>query len=457
MSEYETHWRKPKETKVMWLALLFAMMSQTMLSYSMCEDEPPEYQGISVAISELYRLRTAQSLMLGDITKCAPYTLEALLFNTMSEWARKEENEARVWMMVGLLVRIGLQMGYHRDPSHFPSISVFQGEMRRRVWGFIHRSDSLTSFLIGLPSMIRAIEQDTAEPRNLYDWELTADMIELPPSRPFSEITQSSYLIVKGRMLGPLGNIVDFLSSLGKYNYDTALQLDRDLEMAHQEIPEYFKMTLGEDDVVDTIPSLTNRRLQLEFLYHQGMCVLHRKFVAQGRSDPRYVPSRSRCIESAVALLAQQYYLYVQTVLKGQVAARHWYRVSYVGQEYILAAMILVLELRQRKLEAFYGDHEARAQEEAKIFRALEKASLIWEDVENSPEAAKVHKVLSSMMGHIRAPPARDGVSFLQPEMPAVVPEYDTQQLDMSSAANLEFVGDMDIDWYVNMSMCSSN
>jgi hypothetical protein len=32
----------------------------------------------------------------------------------MAEWARNTESETRVWMMVGVLVRVALQMGYHR-------------------------------------------------------------------------------------------------------------------------------------------------------------------------------------------------------------------------------------------------------------------------------------------------------------------------------------------------------
>ncbi len=58
-------------------------------------------------------------LMCGNLqTKCAPYTLETLINNIMAEWARNGEGEARVWMMVGVLVRVALQMGYHRSVFH---------------------------------------------------------------------------------------------------------------------------------------------------------------------------------------------------------------------------------------------------------------------------------------------------------------------------------------------------
>lgn len=105
----------------MWVGLLFAMLAQAMNSYRFSEDEPAEYDGLSGLISELYRLRTAQCLMLGDISKCLPYTLETMVFYTMAEWARIAHNEQRVWMMVGLLARVALQMGYHRSVSRSKS------------------------------------------------------------------------------------------------------------------------------------------------------------------------------------------------------------------------------------------------------------------------------------------------------------------------------------------------
>jgi len=106
----------------MWLALLFAMLAQTMLYYNEYNDEPPEYQGVSGSLADIYRLRTAQCLMMADITKCAPHTIEALILNVMAEKSRQKYNDAGVWMMVGVVVRAAVQMGYHRylvsDPPY---------------------------------------------------------------------------------------------------------------------------------------------------------------------------------------------------------------------------------------------------------------------------------------------------------------------------------------------------
>jgi hypothetical protein len=109
--------------------------------------------------------------------------------------------------------------------------------------------------------------------------------------------------------------------------------------------------------------------------------------------------------------------------------------------------MSLVLELRQRTLETFSGDRDARAKEEREILRALEKANIIWRGVENSPEAAKVYRVLSNMLGHVRPSSNLESGVSLHPQGFATVPEFDTQQV--YGVPELGLQGDMDIDWYV--------
>jgi hypothetical protein len=85
-----------------------------MLSYRQFNDSPPEYQRIAEALYDLYRQRITECLLIADITKCAPYTLETLVFNIIAEHSRKRNSEAGVYVMIGVLVRTALQMGYYR-------------------------------------------------------------------------------------------------------------------------------------------------------------------------------------------------------------------------------------------------------------------------------------------------------------------------------------------------------
>lgn len=99
----------------MWLGLLFSILDLTMLAYKQFDEEPEEYQGISESLSDLYRVRTIQCLMMADISKCASHTLETLICHVIAEHWRSGDGETGVWMIVGLVVRAALQMGYHRS------------------------------------------------------------------------------------------------------------------------------------------------------------------------------------------------------------------------------------------------------------------------------------------------------------------------------------------------------
>jgi hypothetical protein len=84
MKQYEEHWENPSQTKIMWIGLLFSMLSLMMLSFYLNDDEPPEYEGTSHSQYELYRLRTAQCLMMGDIVRSL-FDSPPLLISTSPE------------------------------------------------------------------------------------------------------------------------------------------------------------------------------------------------------------------------------------------------------------------------------------------------------------------------------------------------------------------------------------
>jgi hypothetical protein len=42
-----------------------------------------------------------------------------------------------VWISTGSLVQRAFSMGLHRDPKYFPSMTVLQAEIRRRLWATI--------------------------------------------------------------------------------------------------------------------------------------------------------------------------------------------------------------------------------------------------------------------------------------------------------------------------------
>lgn len=145
------------------------MTLSTGLRYIDNEDQAsPEVLQKYVADRNQYQYLAAVALSLGDLSKPTAYTVEALMVYAGCEFMRGKSSQMNVWLLTGLILRVALRMGYHRDSRHFPNISPFEGEMRRRVWWGLYQFDVLTSFQLGLPSMVRSIQADTEWPRNLH-------------------------------------------------------------------------------------------------------------------------------------------------------------------------------------------------------------------------------------------------------------------------------------------------
>ncbi|KAG0650311.1 Pyrrolocin cluster transcription factor fsdR [Hyphodiscus hymeniophilus] len=455
--KYDEHWKDPPQTNVMWLGLLFSILAITMLSFHQFDNEPPGYVGRAEALFGQYRLRTAQCLMIGDIAKCLPYTLETLLLNSTAELARKDDNARGLWMMTGFMLRAAINMGYHRDPSQAPSISVLQGELRRRVWLALTHKDDLASFLVGFPSMMPSIYSDTQEPRNIHDWELSEETTILPQTRPMDESTPVTYLIAKGRLMSALGKVTDFHNALKPASYETVLEIDRALDGAFQKLPLQMKIYNGdaETDSEQSQTATTATLIQMEFLYNLGMCSLHRKFLSKSRLDPQYSLSQDRCISSALVLLNQQQAFHYQAPINNPVLMPDWYKIPQARQFFVLAAMILFLELEHRRR----ASNVDTAPESGVLLDALERSCTIWKGVQSSSdEAWRVYHVLTGMLSSFLAETSDHNSQSQTLGSVANIPELEHREEIMSRPGTasgslplddhvLENSNDMDIDW----------
>ncbi|KAI0015272.1 fungal-specific transcription factor domain-containing protein [Xylariomycetidae sp. FL0641] len=389
MREYNEHWRDPYETSLIWLGLLFSILGIGMLA---CHQygEPPEYEGRSESLFQLYRMRTAQCLLSGDIAKCLPYTVETLRFNATAELNRRDDNRRGLWIMTGLVVRAAINMGYHREPSPSSALSARQAEYRRRVWLSVISMDDMASFLGGFPRMASALYSDTAEPSNLHDAEIPADGNALPPSRPLEEVTGATYLIVKGRLLRALGRVADVNSTPTPPSYETVLEIDRALCGAYEDFPSHMKLARMDAPIRPAETTAQFSNLSLNGMYHRGMFTLHRRYMARATVDSRFRPSRARCVSSALAMLASQ-----------QHVVPSFYRISLTRQLLTLAAMVLCLELELRRK---IPDAKVSPDSDS-ILEALETSRGRWEEAAGvCDEASRFAHFLSNMLSSFRNP-----------------------------------------------------
>ncbi|PWY89284.1 hypothetical protein BO70DRAFT_164721 [Aspergillus heteromorphus CBS 117.55] len=406
-AQYNKHWEDPSQTCTVWIAMLFAMMRLAMLSYHRDGDEPPEFRGKSLDMAGTFRNLVAQCLTLADFTKSYPNLIESLIFHLHGDLCQTREADVSVWVLVGVIVRLAMRMGYHRDSKMFPNITPFQGEIRRRVWTFVRQADLLCSFQIGLPSMIRTTDSDTDLPRNLYDDDFDETCQELPPSRPPNEPTPISYLIAKSRLTFAFGGVMESTSSLlPPTSYDRIMELDAELRRARDLIPEHLLIRPMEDCPLDS-PNLILSRFAVVSVYHKAQCVLHRRFLIQARENPRFTYSRRTCIDSAMELLRYQSLLHTETRPTGRLRSRHNRVTSLGSTDYLLAATIICLDLfHGQRLQAAgrtSSDSYAWGRERRdEMLAALQRTKEIWEELrDETMEAWKAGGALGVMLAKL--------------------------------------------------------
>jgi hypothetical protein len=258
-AQYNKHWEDPTKTELVWIAMLFAMMRLSMLSYHREGDEPPEFRGKAMDMAGSFRNSVAQCLTLADYTKPHRFLIETLVFHLYGDFSQTRDADISIWVLSGVIARLAMRMGYHRDSKMFPNITPFQGEMRRRVWAFVRQADLLFSFQVGMPSMLRTTDSDTDLPRNLYDDDFDEDSKELPPARQISEPTPISYLITKARLTYAFGRVNEHYSAVSSSSYDKVMEIDADLRRGRDLIPDHLQIRPLDECQLDPINLIMSR------------------------------------------------------------------------------------------------------------------------------------------------------------------------------------------------------
>lgn len=398
----------PSETPIIWVGMVLAMMCLALQSYSRTGDEPPEFRGKPWEMSNDYRRLVAQCVTLADIIQPIPHMLETLILYVQIEYARSKDAEVGVLITVSIIVRLAMRMGYHRDPAPYPGITPFQGETRRRVWTVVRQLDLLFSSQAGMPPIVRSTDTNTALPRNIYDDELYEEMKVLPASRPVTEETPASYMIAKAHLVYVYGRIVEASQSLTSTTYEEIMKLDHRLREVQATMAPHLHMRPLEDSARDP-SNIIMQRYSLDLLYLRSQCVLHRKFLGASRDSSRYAYSRRTCIDASMTMLRHQATLHNESRPGGRLRAVRWFISSLTTSDFLLAAMIVCLDLYHTAEAERHGRRSSTdifdwpKERSDNMMAALEGSLKIWEGLrDQSMEAYKAHATLSVMIEKIK-------------------------------------------------------
>ncbi|KAJ3499577.1 hypothetical protein NLG97_g215 [Lecanicillium saksenae] len=438
LREYEKFWKSPEDTPIVWVGLLFSIMCLSTqcqeavnhLAQASAEGLPGTHalqprKTEKRILAETYKSKAIKCLQLGHYTKGGPHVLETLILYVLIEWFYLEDIDFGISVLIANIVQIALHMGYHREPSHFPSISPFAGEMRRRVWAMIVQLDFSVSAQLGLPGVLRHSHVETAQPRNLHDRDFDADMTILPDSRAETEVTPILYTGAKLRLVAVGRKVMDAATDRLPTSYDETVEIDKELNEAKASLPSSLQWK-GIASALNSSSLTILLTVFLECMTLNFKVVLHKVFLEPGNYQKKHQPSRRICLEAAMKLLALHHMVDEELEPGGLLYESHWRISSSVNSPFLLATSVLCfyvqsLEKRRQNGQAAELDDGVHEQD---IKAELRKSLAIWmRRGSRSREARKaaiaVHHILGNPGENLEPPmPVRDL------EMPSPEPAF---------------------------------
>ncbi|KAI1084899.1 hypothetical protein F5B20DRAFT_523612 [Whalleya microplaca] len=380
LRQYEQFWANPPATPIMWVGLLFAIMciatesrilSVSPLNHCSGATIPEEDE---IALVNIYREKVIQCLTMGNYIRGGPHVVETLTLYLVVEHFMSEDTNFGISILASIVVQVAMRMGYHRDPKNFPTISPFEGEMRRRVWATINQLEHTLSSQMGLPSMLQQQHVDTEEPHNLMDSDFDEGVKELPPSRPETETTDVIYTIIKSRISYVGRRVCDIATDARSHSYEEILYMDRQLQEARERLPSNLGSQSTKPFITDS-PRVIIQRMWLDISFRKLQIILHKKyFLAESNTDGDYSYSRDVSLEAAMQILEYQHLLFEETQFEGRLCEMQWRITSIMRHPFLLATSILCIYLKQHNSTPT----ETEAPAIQKITSLLKRSLDIW-------------------------------------------------------------------------------
>lgn len=292
LRDYEAFWQDPPTARAETIIQLLAAVSTV---YCIVPGGPPGFVGRSSARREVASRwistcdmwlaeRSKKHITLGDLQ------IHILLYISREMNCIKIK---RTWTNIGQLLRLAMAAGMHREPSLLcKKINHFDCEMRRRLWFTIVELDLQATTARGMTPSIDSMGWDCLPPRNIHDAEFDESSDSIPPSRPNTEFTRTSFLSYINGHLALRCEILGRVNSIRLgVDFETVMQYDNKLRKLIDELPSWEGEP--ESDFADK-----ERVLML----YEFILILHVPFVAQTTNKSKYFYStaskRDACIKT---------------------------------------------------------------------------------------------------------------------------------------------------------------
>ncbi|KAK1148145.1 hypothetical protein N8T08_010787 [Aspergillus melleus] len=234
-------------------------------------------------------------------------TLQIEMLVVMARRLRLESAE-EIWRATGNLVRSAMVMGLHLDLSRYESLSVFQAEIRRRLWITIAEMDLQASIESGMPVMTPDLDYEALSPANLDDVDFDDSTVELPPSKPLQEETKSLTQVTLAKSLRHRIKTMVFVKNASPgQRMKATLENGQVLEEHLQRIPDLLKLEYNFQG--DETPGHLLNRVLLDIHIRRPLLCLYRSLaMLEDQEEEGYHTLQQLSLGSSLAILSYQDY-----------------------------------------------------------------------------------------------------------------------------------------------------
>ncbi|KAH8887521.1 hypothetical protein GQ53DRAFT_725719 [Thozetella sp. PMI_491] len=388
LAEYTNFWDNQSAVPIMWVGLLFSVMTMS----AFLQQQDAEARGLPTSepkeMLTTYRDLTIHCLVSGNYLRSSRYTLETLILHFAVDQNVNLDASISNWILIGVIVRVALRMGLHRDPSHWSDIRPLQAEIRRRLWISLYQMDFFTSIQVGLPRIIKDSQCDTRPPAHLLDQDIGLEHDEMPPERPLTEPTPFLYIIQRHAIIKVLAEIYDATDADPPSPATIAALADK-LKRAVEGIPVWLKYKSLETSIADN-PVTILHQITLDVLIQKATYLLHRQTFMKGSAGKESTKSTEICVDAALAILQHQRRMSEETLPGGLMFNLRWKVASSLNHEYLQATMILCLALSTSKERPAGTPNPSGLYRRDEIFEALNLVKRLWEKNANQSNEAQV-------------------------------------------------------------------
>ena len=293
--EYERYWERPSSVSS---AFVIQLLSVFAIGSFFHHGNSSSYS--SQRSVTMHWIHQAQEWLSSPFEEKSRLTMTGIQNHCLILIAR-EMNAAGadlIWISAGALLRRAMLMGYHRDPTLLPISSMFEIEMRRRLWATILEILLQSCMNSGSPPLISPEDYDCKTPSNINDTQIDNEHELTPIPKPKDYYTQTTLQIALMQTFYARLSIAKLSSGIRTdVPYETVLQLGTQLQQDYSTTVRHLEASRTAQPQITLFQAKLFDLLNLRFFL-----TLHHKWSHSANSNHTYLFSRKVCIETSLAL-----------------------------------------------------------------------------------------------------------------------------------------------------------